>query len=167
MARLSAQRTGPLYPQEIFLVLFLLEAESTPEPWRGRKMEVYCQYIACQFLLQQLICFNAVFRCYLSLSLFYVFHMLFGHFYYVSVLSVWLDLETLCQQLKLRIELLSFSSSSSSSTLLTTTSSACGRKLYIYIYIYKTSACGRKLYIYIYIVKLWLFSSHYICLSNV
>jgi len=35
--RLSALRTGRLYPQEMLLVLFLLEAESTPRPWCDRR----------------------------------------------------------------------------------------------------------------------------------
>ena len=32
VARLSALRTGHLYPQQIPLIHFLLDAESTPEP---------------------------------------------------------------------------------------------------------------------------------------
>ena len=37
VVRLSALRTGRLYPRKYSWYLFLLEAESTPGPWCGRK----------------------------------------------------------------------------------------------------------------------------------
>jgi hypothetical protein len=37
VVRWSALRIGRIYPQEIFIVIILLEADSTPGPQRGRK----------------------------------------------------------------------------------------------------------------------------------
>jgi hypothetical protein len=37
VVRSSASRTGRLYPKEYSWYSFVLEAESTPEPWYGRK----------------------------------------------------------------------------------------------------------------------------------
>ena len=40
VVRLSASRTGRLYPQECFWYLFSLGAETTPGQWYGRKNPV-------------------------------------------------------------------------------------------------------------------------------
>jgi len=75
-------------------------------PENGIVLSIYSgkNSFSCQFLLEQLMYFNAVFRCDFSLSLFCVFRMLFGYFLLCVCVFfyVWLALETLCQQLKIK-----------------------------------------------------------------